>query len=75
MSIEPRFRAHAVSPRAVAEKLSEEVGQRLTAISLAVLVLAREGANPQALETIRLALEEARHELKTASANRSPEGG
>ena len=48
------------------ERLSEELGQRLAAIGLAVHVLKREGANQQAIRTIELALDEARHELKLA---------
>lgn len=50
--------------RASDARLAEELGQRLAAIGLALHVLKREGANPQALRTIDLALGEARHELK-----------
>lgn len=46
--------------------LVEEVGQRLAAIALAAHVLEREGANPEAIRTIRTALDEARLELIAA---------
>lgn len=50
--------------RASEARLAEELGQRLAAIGLAVQVLKR-GAEPEnAISTIELALEEAKHELK-----------
>jgi hypothetical protein len=59
-----RARSVVRQARLAEERLAEEVGQRLAAIGLAVHVLRREGANPKAVTTIELALDEARHELK-----------
>jgi hypothetical protein len=54
-------------------RLAEELGQRLTAIGLALHVLKQDGMNQQALKTIELALEEARHELRLLRRSRSAE--
>lgn len=61
--------------RAGDARLAEELGQRLAAIGLALHVLKREGANPKAIRTIDLALEEARHELKLLRQSRGDGGG
>jgi hypothetical protein len=45
-------------------RVAEELGQRLTAIGLALQLLRRDGANQKAISTIELALDEAKHELK-----------
>lgn len=60
--------------RASDARLAEELGQRLAAIGLALHLLKREGANPQALRTIDLALGEARHELKLLRQGRGDGG-
>ncbi len=57
-------RADRRRARASQARLIEELGQRLTAIGLAVQVLKRGGANPMAIKTIEVALEEAKQELK-----------
>jgi hypothetical protein len=59
-------RTAARQARGVDGRLVEELGQRLAAIGLAIHVLKREGANPEAIMTIELALDEAKHELKLA---------
>jgi hypothetical protein len=56
-------------------RLVEEVGQRLAAINLAVQALKLDGANPKAIATIELALDQAWHELKLARQGHLAEDG
>jgi hypothetical protein len=46
------------------ETIHDELGQRLTAISLALGAIEANGATGDALTLIRMAVQEARHELK-----------
>ena len=69
-------RSDPADPAAAADaRLAEELGQRLTAIGLALNVLRREGANPKAVRTIEVALAEARRELKLMRRGRLADHG
>jgi hypothetical protein len=59
-----KARSAARQARRDEARLVEEVGQRLAAIGLAAHGLKIGGANPEAIATIELALDEARRELK-----------